>query len=155
VSVDEVLLNARGANNTQLKGLLSVIFRYCVEKPSFSTSFCEALRTVSVDDGFLETLSNELKLSAAEKVLMGLALSDSESMDLSVKGKLFGKTFSYSMYCQLSHSRCICNSFALQGRNLQLLRLRSYPQILLILCQMTKFRRLLCFFSRLKASQSI
>jgi CCR4-NOT transcription complex subunit 1 len=94
VSVDEVLLNARGANNSQLKGLLSVIFRYCVKKPSFSTSFCEALRTVSVDDGFLETLSNELELSAAEKVLMGLALSDSESMDLSVKGKSFGKPFS-------------------------------------------------------------
>jgi hypothetical protein len=63
--------------------------------------------------------------------------------------------FPYSMYCQFSHSICICNSFALQGRNLQLLKLRSYPQILLILCQMTKFRRLLCFFSRLKASQSI
>jgi CCR4-NOT transcription complex subunit 1 len=90
VFVDEVLLNARGANNYQLKGLLSVVFRYCVDKPYFSTSFCESLRAVSVGDEFLETLSNELELSAAERVGLGLALSDSESTDMSLKGKLLG-----------------------------------------------------------------
>jgi hypothetical protein len=85
---------------------------------------------------------------------VGHALSNSKIMGLSVKGKSFGKPFSYSMYYQFSHSRCICSSFGLQGRNSQLLRL-SYPQILLILCGMTKFKRLLCFFSIPKPCQSI
>lgn len=97
--MDEVLLNARGANNSPQKHVLSAIFRYCVDKPYFSTSFCEALRVGSVTDGFLETLSNELELSAAERVGMGLALSDSESMELSLEGKWFGKPFPYAVYC--------------------------------------------------------
>uniref|UniRef100_A0A0A8XPL9 CCR4-NOT transcription complex subunit 1 HEAT repeat domain-containing protein n=1 Tax=Arundo donax TaxID=35708 RepID=A0A0A8XPL9_ARUDO len=90
VCVDEVLLNVGGAKNPQLKrDLLSVIFRYCVNKPYFSTSFCEALRTIPVSDGFLEALSNELELSGAERVGLGLALSDSENPDLNVKGQKF------------------------------------------------------------------
>ncbi|XP_062201118.1 uncharacterized protein LOC133903692 isoform X2 [Phragmites australis] len=90
VCVDEVLLNVGGAKNPQLKrDLLSVIFRYCVYKPYFSTSFCEALRTIPAGDGFIETLSNELELSAAERVGIGLALSDSENLDLNVQGNFF------------------------------------------------------------------
>ncbi|KAK3124635.1 hypothetical protein QOZ80_7BG0589710 [Eleusine coracana subsp. coracana] len=104
VCVDEVLLNARGANNSPQKDLLSAIFRYCVDKPYFSTSFCEALRAVSVSDGFLETLSNELELSAAERVGMGLALSDSESVDLSLKGKKFAMAQIEELCSNRSHS---------------------------------------------------
>ncbi|KAL6906403.1 hypothetical protein ACP4OV_004004 [Aristida adscensionis] len=90
VCVDEVLLNVSRSNNSQLKrDLVSIIFRYCVDKPYFSTSFCEALRTMPVTDGFLETLSNDLELSAAERVGVGLALLDSENLDLAMKGKAF------------------------------------------------------------------
>ena len=88
VCVDEMLLNIGGAKNHQLKhDLVATIFRYCVDKPYFSTSFCEALRAIPVSDGFLETLSNELELSAAERVGVGLALSDSGNSDLNLEGK--------------------------------------------------------------------
>ena len=88
VCVDEMLLNIGGAKNHQLKhDLVAAIFRYCVDKPYFSTSFCEALRAIPVSDGFLETLSNELELSAAERVGVGLALSDSGNSDLNLEGK--------------------------------------------------------------------
>ncbi|KAJ1296292.1 hypothetical protein BS78_01G288700 [Paspalum vaginatum] len=90
VCVDEVLMNVGGAKNPQSKhNLVAVIFRYCLDKPYFSTSFCEALRAISVSDGFLETLSNELQLSAAERVGVGLALSDSENLDLNLEGRKF------------------------------------------------------------------
>jgi len=90
VCVDEMLLNIGGAKNHQLKhDLVATIFRYCVDKPYFSTSFCEALRAIPVSDGFLETLSNELELSAAERVGVGLALSDSENPDLNLEGRKF------------------------------------------------------------------
>jgi CCR4-NOT transcription complex subunit 1 len=86
--VDEVLLNVGGAKNPQSKrDLVAIIFRYCLDKSYFSTSFCEALRAVPVSNGFLETLSNELELSVAERVGVGLALSDSENLDLSLEGK--------------------------------------------------------------------
>ncbi|VAH18014.1 unnamed protein product [Triticum turgidum subsp. durum] len=90
VCLDEVLLNAGVAKNSQSKqDLLSTVFRYCLDKPYFSTCFCEALRTLSVSDVFLETLSNELDLSRAERVGIGLALSDSENIGLNLKGQRF------------------------------------------------------------------
>ena len=85
VCVDELLLNVGGEKNPQ--PLVATIFRYCLEKPYFSTSFCEVVSTIPVNDGFLETLSNELELSAAERVGVGLALSDSENPDLNLEGK--------------------------------------------------------------------
>ncbi|KAF8697905.1 hypothetical protein HU200_035402 [Digitaria exilis] len=90
VCVDEVLLNVGGAKNPQLKhDLVATIFRYCLDKPYFSTSFCEALKAIPVSNGFLETLSNELELSVAERVGVGLSLSDSENPDLNLEGRTF------------------------------------------------------------------
>uniref|UniRef100_A0A452YUE7 CCR4-NOT transcription complex subunit 1 n=1 Tax=Aegilops tauschii subsp. strangulata TaxID=200361 RepID=A0A452YUE7_AEGTS len=90
VCLDEVLLNAGVAKYSQSKqDLLSTVFRYCLDKPYFSTCFCEALRTLSVSDVFLETLSNELDLSRAERVGIGLALSDAENIGLNLKGQRF------------------------------------------------------------------
>ncbi|KQJ97773.1 hypothetical protein BRADI_3g33190v3 [Brachypodium distachyon] len=90
VCLDEVLLNVGVGKLSQSKrDLLATIFRYCLDKPYFSTCFCEALRTVSVNDVFLETLSNELDLSRSERVGIGLALSDSENLGLNLKGQKF------------------------------------------------------------------
>ncbi|KAG8083808.1 hypothetical protein GUJ93_ZPchr0010g10249 [Zizania palustris] len=90
VCLNEVLLNSEVAKNSQLKrDLLSIVFKYCLDKPYFSTSFCEALRTVNVSDLFLETLSTELELSAGERVGIGLALSDSDNLGLNLHGKKF------------------------------------------------------------------
>ncbi|CAL4923781.1 unnamed protein product [Urochloa decumbens] len=88
VCVGEVLLNVGGAKNPK-HDLVATIFRYCLDKPYFSTSFNEALRAIPVSDGFLGTLSNELELSAAERVGVGLALSDSENSDLNLEGRNF------------------------------------------------------------------
>ncbi|XP_044957185.1 uncharacterized protein LOC123408030 [Hordeum vulgare subsp. vulgare] len=91
VCLDEVLLNDREAKNLQLKhDLLSSTFRYCLDKTYFSTCFCEALmRIKTATDGLLETLSSVLELSAAEKVGIGLALSDSDNSGMKLKGQQF------------------------------------------------------------------
>ncbi|AQL05580.1 transcription regulator [Zea mays] len=92
VCVDEILLNIGGANNHRLKhDLVAIIFRYCVDKPYFSTNFCEALRAMPDSDGLLETLSNELELSTTERVVVGLALSDSENPDLNLEEMCLGR----------------------------------------------------------------
>ncbi|KAL6645362.1 hypothetical protein ACP70R_016970 [Stipagrostis hirtigluma subsp. patula] len=88
--LNEVLLNAGEVKNSRLEqNLLSDVIRYCLEKTYFSTSFCEALRTITLTDSFLETLSNLLELSAAEKVGVGLALSDSDDSEIKLKGQQF------------------------------------------------------------------
>ncbi|CAN6460845.1 unnamed protein product [Victoria cruziana] len=73
----------------QLKSeLLSVIFRYLLERPNFSTIFCQSLRT-QVSEIYLEDLSKALHLSIAEKIGIGLALSDSDDVDVRLKGQNF------------------------------------------------------------------
>lgn len=73
-------------NSVSKQDVLSTIFRYCLDRPYISTWFCEALRIVSVSD---ETLSNELDLSRAERVGIGLSLPDSENIGLNLKGQRF------------------------------------------------------------------
>ncbi|XP_066384368.1 LOW QUALITY PROTEIN: uncharacterized protein [Miscanthus floridulus] len=90
VCLNQVLLNAGEVKNLQLQQkLLSDVFRYCLHKTCFATSFCEVLTTIALTDDFLESLSNLLELSVAEKVGVGLALSDYEDSEIKQKGQLF------------------------------------------------------------------
>ncbi|PWZ58289.1 CCR4-NOT transcription complex subunit 1 [Zea mays] len=92
VCLNQVLLNAGEVKNLQLQlqqRLLSDVFRYCLRKTCFTTSFCEVLTTIALTDDFLESLSNLLELSVAEKIGVGLALSDSENSEIKQKGQWF------------------------------------------------------------------
>ncbi|WVZ55056.1 hypothetical protein U9M48_005770 [Paspalum notatum var. saurae] len=90
VFLNQVLLNAGELMNQQLqRNLLSDVFRYCLAKTYFSTSFCEALKAIDLTDVSLEAFSNLLQLSAAEKVGVGFALSDSEDSETKRKGQQF------------------------------------------------------------------
>ncbi|KAI3865838.1 hypothetical protein MKX03_035791, partial [Papaver bracteatum] len=63
--------------------LLAAIFRYQLDKPNFSTVLCQALRNVTVPHEFLlRDVLNELKFSVSEKIAFGLALSDSQELDI-------------------------------------------------------------------------
>ncbi|CAA2972771.1 Hypothetical predicted protein [Olea europaea subsp. europaea] len=58
-------------------------------KPNFSTVFCESLKTAAVNEESLQSLSDALHLSASERIGLGLALSDSENLDIRMCGKNF------------------------------------------------------------------
>ncbi|KAG0490342.1 hypothetical protein HPP92_007205 [Vanilla planifolia] len=77
--------------NTVLKpklDLVSAVFKHLLHRPNFTTVFCEALPT-SMKEGFLEYISDMLNLSLSERVVIGLALSESESVDLKTRGQNF------------------------------------------------------------------
>ncbi|BAF10575.2 Os03g0102300 [Oryza sativa Japonica Group] len=90
VCLDQVLLKPHQLDKSK-HDLLSAVFRYCMDKTYFTTCFCEALGPMPAThgDGFLKTLSNVLELSPAERVGIGLALSDSEDSGLKLKGQQF------------------------------------------------------------------
>ncbi|XP_058084542.1 uncharacterized protein LOC131232324 [Magnolia sinica] len=69
--------------------LLSAIFRYFLGRPNFATVFCEALRSKVISEVFLEGLSKQLHLSTPEKIVVGLALSDSGNTDFKIRGQNF------------------------------------------------------------------
>ncbi|KAF3780627.1 hypothetical protein EJ110_NYTH38785 [Nymphaea thermarum] len=87
ICLDQVKFHDGDLQSMQLKSeLLSVIFRHLLERPNFSTVFCQSLKT-QVSEIYLEDLSKALHLSIPEKIGIGLALSDSDDMDVRLKGK--------------------------------------------------------------------
>ncbi|KAI3984606.1 hypothetical protein MKX01_040483 [Papaver californicum] len=89
-------MNFYGEDDTtssiQLKPqLLAAIFRYQLDKPNFSNVLCQALsRNMTISHEFiLRDVLNELKVSVSEKIAFGLALSDSEELDVRSIGKSF------------------------------------------------------------------
>ena len=81
-------INAYGTEvkNAHLLPAIQSLFRFIVDKPNFSTVFCQSLRNTAVRDGFLDDLSNALCLSLPEKIAVGLALSESDSSDIRLSG---------------------------------------------------------------------
>lgn len=74
--------------NMQLKpNFLASIFRYLFDKPNFSTVFCEALRNTVISEALLGDFCNTLHFSVPENIGIGLALSDSENLDIRTSGK--------------------------------------------------------------------
>jgi len=62
--------------NVQVPLIVRSIFRFFLDKPNFTTVFCQSLRHVTIREGFLDDLSNALHLSISEKFAVGLALSE-------------------------------------------------------------------------------
>ncbi|XP_020095725.1 CCR4-NOT transcription complex subunit 1 isoform X2 [Ananas comosus] len=90
ICLDQLELNGGEIHNSQIKwDLLSAIFRNLLERPNFTTGFCEALNAESMTDGFLEGLSKAFKLSMPERIGIGLALFDSENSSSRMRGQNF------------------------------------------------------------------
>ena len=80
--------------NMQLEPVLVSVFKFVLDKPNSTTVFCQSLRSLEITVNFLENLSNLPKLSVAEKIGIGLALSDAENADT----RMFGELLVYSSF---------------------------------------------------------
>ncbi|KAK9292656.1 hypothetical protein L1049_020633 [Liquidambar formosana] len=88
--LDHMNFHGGDMHNMQPKpDFLAAIFRYLLGKPNFSTVFCEALRRLVISEGFLGEFCSALQLSVSEKIGIGLALADSESLDIRTTGQNF------------------------------------------------------------------
>lgn len=87
---EQMNIDVGDVQSLQLKcHILAAVLRYLMSRPNFSTVFCETLRTTVMREGFLENISNALKLSTVEKIGIGLALSESENLDFKMGGEFF------------------------------------------------------------------
>ncbi|CAN1248809.1 CCR4-NOT transcription complex subunit 1 [Linum perenne] len=75
--------------NVHLEQVLESIFKFLMSKPNFSTVFCQSLGGVEISEQVLENLSISLHLTVQEKIGVGLALSDSDSLDSRMHAKKF------------------------------------------------------------------
>ncbi|CAN0841218.1 CCR4-NOT transcription complex subunit 1, partial [Linum grandiflorum] len=83
--------------NVHLEQVLESIFKFLMSKPNFSTVFCQSLGSVEISEQVLEKLSSSLHLTVQEKIGVGLALSDSDSLDT----RMFAKNFCMSLIEEL------------------------------------------------------
>jgi len=85
--------------NMQLKlELLSIVVKYLVHQPNFSTVFCEAMKNTHTGESILVDLSKTLHLSLPEQIGLGLALADSEDTNQSQEGQNFCKSKITELY---------------------------------------------------------
>ncbi|KAL8500295.1 hypothetical protein ACS0TY_020046 [Phlomoides rotata] len=75
--------------NMKLHPIYASIFKHLLDKPSFSTILSGSLRAVAINEELLQNLSGVLQLSVPEKIGFGLALSNSEELDIRMCGKKF------------------------------------------------------------------
>ncbi|KAK4839920.1 hypothetical protein QYF36_025957 [Acer negundo] len=69
--------------------LLAAILRYLLDRPNFSTVFCESLRGIVINEKFLGDFCDALHLSVFEKIALGLALADAENLEMRTNGQNF------------------------------------------------------------------
>ncbi|KAG8653698.1 CCR4-NOT transcription complex subunit 1-like isoform X2 [Manihot esculenta] len=87
--LEQLHFNRTDLKGMQLEPVFVSIFKFLLDKPNFSTVFCQSLRSLEINDEFLENLSNVLHLSLSEKISIGLALSDSEIVESRMSAKKF------------------------------------------------------------------
>lgn len=78
----------------QHEPILGAVIKYLMDKENFTTVFSESMKNVEVNESFLDSFCNGLKLSLLEKIAVSLALSDSENHDARLCGKYEVSTIS-------------------------------------------------------------
>lgn len=97
--LDQVNLCEGDVQNMQLKlELLSIVVKYLMHQPNFSTVFCEAVKNSHSDETILGDLSKTLHLSLPEQIGLGLALADSDDTNQSQEGQNFCESKIMELY---------------------------------------------------------
>ncbi|KAE9611238.1 putative CCR4-Not complex component, Not1, CCR4-NOT transcription complex subunit 1, HEAT [Lupinus albus] len=79
----------RDMKDIQPERILVDVVKYLLDKPNFNAVFSESMKEVEINESFLESFCNGLKLSLMERVAISLSLSDSENPDAKLCGKNF------------------------------------------------------------------
>ncbi|XP_027908150.1 CCR4-NOT transcription complex subunit 1 isoform X1 [Vigna unguiculata] len=79
----------RDTKDMQHEPILGAVIKYLLDKPNFSTVFSESMKNMEINESFLENFCNGLQLSLLEKIIVSLALSDSENSEFRLCGKTF------------------------------------------------------------------
>ncbi|KAL0547689.1 hypothetical protein IC582_012113 [Cucumis melo] len=87
--LDHFTSHGTDLENPLLRLIISSVFKHLLDRPNFSTIFCESLKSRDINQVTLENISNLLNLSMCERIGVGLAVSDSENLDARLCGKNF------------------------------------------------------------------
>lgn len=146
---DQLAMHAKEYKNMQLEPIFVSVFRNILNRPNFSTLLCQSLRSVSVNEEFLESLCKALQLAAPERIVIGLALSESENLDVRMCGmlhyhdmvhnqilfSLFNSTNNLIWVCSAGKSFCINQIAQLCSNNESLESAEQIQNVIIFLNQ--------------------
>ncbi|KAK1364557.1 CCR4-NOT transcription complex subunit 1 [Heracleum sosnowskyi] len=89
---DQLNIQWKDYKNIQLEPIFVSIFRNILNRPNFSTLLCQSIKSPSVNEDLLDSLCKAMQLAAPERIVLGLALSESENPDVRMCGKSFCMT---------------------------------------------------------------
>ncbi|KAM7274567.1 hypothetical protein ACFE04_016433 [Oxalis oulophora] len=90
--LDHLISHRNDSSNMHLELVLASIFKHIMDKPNFTTVFCQSLGSAQISEDFFQNVSNALNLSVSEKIVISLALTDSENSDTRLCGKNYCMT---------------------------------------------------------------
>lgn len=85
---DQLNIQWKDFKNIQLEPIFVSIFRNILNRPNFSTLLCQSIKSPSVNEDLLDSLCKAMQLAAPERIVLGLALSESENPDVRMCGML-------------------------------------------------------------------
>ncbi|KAK3001360.1 hypothetical protein RJ639_021139, partial [Escallonia herrerae] len=86
--LDHIMSYEGDVHKTQLRpDLPAAVFRYLMEQTNFSSVLCDTVRITMSSERILGDFCDALHFSVSEKISVGLALGDSENLDISTRGK--------------------------------------------------------------------
>ena len=83
---DQLNFQWKDYKNIQLEPIFVSIFRNILNRPNFSTLLCQSIKSLSVNEDLLDSLCKAMQLGASERIVLGLALSESENADIRMCG---------------------------------------------------------------------
>ncbi|XP_074382310.1 uncharacterized protein LOC141724188 isoform X2 [Apium graveolens] len=86
---DQLNIQWKDYKNIQLQPIFISVFRNILNRPNFSTLLCQSIKSPSVNEDLLDSLCKAMQLAAPERIVLGLALSESENPDVRMCGKSF------------------------------------------------------------------
>ncbi|XP_071724816.1 uncharacterized protein, partial [Rutidosis leptorrhynchoides] len=90
--MDHLITYQNDLKTMQLEPVFASIFKHIMDKPNFTTVFCQSLGSAEITEDFLHTVSNALQLSLPEKIVISLALTDSENLETRLCGENYCKS---------------------------------------------------------------
>lgn len=83
---DQLNFQWKDYKNIQLEPIFVSTFRNILNRPNFSTLLCQSIKSLSVNEDLLDSLCKAMQLAASERIVLGLALSESENADVRMCG---------------------------------------------------------------------
>lgn len=87
-SLTDQNVSSKSSKSSPESSVASSVFKFMLSKSNVVTVLCQSVGRTPLDVHYLDSLSISLSLSTSERVIVGLALAESEDNAIKLHGKM-------------------------------------------------------------------